>query len=149
MTSVVRAVIDDGRISTRFPAANAEAAGTNVNCSGKFHGPMIPTTPSGSCRTRCLNPINPCTRADGVSFIHSLTPRRWWVMSMRHPATSAVMLNSAGRVPKSAVNAAQISSELSSRSDPSRVMRSIRVLASGMPSRRNAACWISSSSANE
>uniref|UniRef100_A0A0M3HI58 Ash family protein n=1 Tax=Ascaris lumbricoides TaxID=6252 RepID=A0A0M3HI58_ASCLU len=40
--------ISDGFNSTQFPAANAPHSGLSNNCSGKFHGAIMSTTPRGS-----------------------------------------------------------------------------------------------------
>ena len=49
----VRGVCSAGFITTVFPAASEGASFHAASRSGKFHGRMCPTTPSGSRRVRC------------------------------------------------------------------------------------------------
>jgi len=69
--SEVRGVISDILIITRLPAANAADAGnTTTRWSGKFHGPMIPPTPSGEGRTTAFSPASRAARISLVARIH-------------------------------------------------------------------------------
>ncbi len=47
MTCDVAGVYSDGLIMQRLPAARMPASGVNVRFTGKFHGLITPTTPSG------------------------------------------------------------------------------------------------------
>ncbi len=79
---------------TRLPAANASAVGWTTRESGKFQGPMMPTTPSGWLSTT-VGWVAPAT---GAGAIHS---PRWsracWMLEVT-PATLD-RLNSSGRCP--------------------------------------------------
>jgi hypothetical protein len=46
-----RTLTSENLIITRLPAAIASAAGWTTRLTGKFHGPMTPTTPSGVTST--------------------------------------------------------------------------------------------------
>ena len=48
MRRVESGVISDGLMTMQFPAASAGAIFQLVNMSGKFHGTIWPTTPTGS-----------------------------------------------------------------------------------------------------
>ena len=63
-------VISDILIITRLPAANAVAAGRTTRLSGKFQGPMIPTTPSGEGCTSARKPPSRAIRISLVARIH-------------------------------------------------------------------------------
>ena len=66
ISSAVLGVISDILIITRLPAANAADAGSTTRLSGKFHGPMIPTTPSGEGSTSALQPEHRAPHASVV-----------------------------------------------------------------------------------
>ncbi len=48
ISSEVRGVTSDGFSTTALPAARAGMQSPNELLSGKFHGPITPTTPSGA-----------------------------------------------------------------------------------------------------
>ena len=73
INSAVCAVISDILIITRLPAANAAAAGSTTRLTGKFHGPMMPTTPSGVGCTSARRPNNRAVRIGLVGRIHCFT----------------------------------------------------------------------------
>src|SRR4051794_21848338 len=66
----VSGVISDILTMTRLPAANAAEAGTTTSCSGKFHGPMMPTTPSGDGTTSAFRPTTRTALISLVTRIH-------------------------------------------------------------------------------
>ena len=70
ISSAVLGVISDILIITRLPAANAAEAGSTTRLSGKFHGPMIPMTPSGDGWTSALRPNARAARMSFVARIH-------------------------------------------------------------------------------
>ncbi len=73
ISSAVRGVTSDILIITRLPAANAAAAGRTTRLSGKFHGPMIPTTPRGVDSIWAFNPNSRPPRMIRWGRIHSAT----------------------------------------------------------------------------
>ncbi|OBJ32254.1 hypothetical protein A5620_25375 [Mycobacterium colombiense] len=68
--SAVCEVTSDILIIARLPAANAVAAGRTTRLSGKFHGPMIPITPSGEGWTSARRPHSRAARISLVGRIH-------------------------------------------------------------------------------
>lgn len=70
ISSAVFGVTSDILIITRLPAANAAAAGKTVSWTGKFHGPMMPTTPSGDGTTSACSPNSRAARISPVERIH-------------------------------------------------------------------------------
>jgi hypothetical protein len=53
-----------------LPAANAAEAGSTTRFSGTFHGPKIPTTPSGEGCTSAFRPKNRAARMSLAARIH-------------------------------------------------------------------------------
>lgn len=71
MSSAVCGVISDILTITRLPAAKAADAGSTVRLTGKFHGPMTPTTPSGDGSTSARRPNAPAPRINRFGRIHA------------------------------------------------------------------------------
>ena len=95
ISAAVRGVISDILIITRLPAANAAAAGRTTRLSGKFHGPMMPTTPSGVGSISARSPSIRKGRNSRAGFIHCAT----WLLvcSMTGIMPSTSVNNEAGR----------------------------------------------------
>ncbi len=138
VSSAVCAVISDILIMTRLPAANAEAAGTTTNWSGKFHGPMMPTTPRGAGWTSVRMPYRREIRLVRTGRIHRARCERVCSNAVSIPMISANSVPVRERVPKSRDIASTKSSMLSRTMASSRSIRSRRTAADGGPSRRNA-----------
>lgn len=56
MSSAVSGVCSEGLRTAALPAARAGTASPNELSSGLFHGPITPTTPSGTRRVYMLRP---------------------------------------------------------------------------------------------
>nr|CRL70341.1 hypothetical protein CPGR_01576 [Mycolicibacterium malmesburyense] len=95
----MRGVISDILIITRLPAAKAAAAGSTTRFSGKFHGPMIPTTPSGDGSTSARRPNNRPERIGFVARIHCATCDLVCSMTEIMPSISVNSEPALGRVP--------------------------------------------------
>ncbi len=72
--SAVCAVTSDILIITRLPAAKAADAGSTTRLTGKFHGPITPTTPSGVGWTSARRPHS---RAAGISLVGRIHCATW------------------------------------------------------------------------
>lgn len=119
----MREVISDILIITRLPAANAAAAGSTTNCRGKFHGPMIPTTPSGLGCTSACSPTSRAARISLPARIHCLMCDRVCSITGTMPTNSVASDADRDRVPKSAAIASTKASVLSSTIAINRSMR--------------------------
>ena len=138
MRSAVLGVTSDILIITRLPAANAAEAGSTTRLSGKFHGPMIPTTPNGDGCTSARRPNIRAARMSRVVRIHCGTFDLVCSITEIMPRISVNNVPARGRVPKSAAMASTNASALSSTSPNSRSMRLRRTATLGGPSATNA-----------
>ena len=102
----------DGFSMTRLPAASMPPKGLNASVTGKFHGDMLPTTPSGTCRTADFAPIQLYGKLERrrVGRIHAASCERAYLSALSGGKMSNNRVFNAERRPKSAATAAHSAS---------------------------------------